>query len=421
MNNGDTAWVLASSSLVMLMTPALGLFYGGMVQQKNVLTTFMLSFTTLLIVSMQWILIGYTLSFGGDIRHLIGSMQWFGLHGIRPDSVSEYASSIPHMAFMLFQMKFAIITPALITGAFAERVKFKAFIVFTLIWTTFVYDPVAHWVWGAGGWLHNLGALDFAGGTVVHITAGVAGLAMSYALRRHIPDDVDHRLQPYSVPMTLFGAVLLWFGWFGFNGGSALAANGLAAQALVTTNIAAAAAALVWLYLSSREGKLSIMGVATGAVVGLVAITPACGYVGVLDSALIGAIGSAISYFSIKFAQKFNIPDALDVWACHGMAGTWGALATGLFACKAINPAGADGLFHGNPGLFNAQLVAVATTWIFTFALTFIIIKAIDLTMGFTVSRKEQKLGLDLSHNWDDVLNIGSPNLSGSVSRKAKA
>jgi ammonium transporter, Amt family len=407
MNNGDTAWVLISSSLVMLMTPALGLFYGGMVQQKNVLTAFMLSFTTLLVVTLQWIFLGYTLSFGPDIGHLIGGLAWFGLNHVNSDAISDYAATIPHMAFMLFQMKFAIITPALITGAFAERVKFPSFLLFTVLWSTLVYDPVAHWVWGTGGWLHNLGSLDFAGGTVVHITAGVAALAMGAALRKNRKfenrDEVDHRLHPFSVPLCLFGAVLLWFGWFGFNGGSALAANGLAVHALVTTNVAAAAAALMWLALSSLEGRPSIIGVATGAVVGLVAITPACGYVDVLSSVIIGAGGAAVSFGCIKLWHKLHVEDALDVGACHGMAGTFGALATGLFASKAVNAAGANGWLLGNAGLFGAQVVAVVSVWAYTFVATFLITKAIDRWLGFTVSRRAEQIGLDISHNWEDT------------------
>ena len=256
LDTGDTAWVLVSSSLVMLMTPAIGLFYGGMVEKKNLLSTIMLSFVSLLVITVQWVLVGYSLSFGPDFHSLIGGLQWCGLTAIAP--ISTYAPTIPHLAYMMFQMKFAIITPALITGAFVDRVKFQAFVLFTLLWTTFVYDPVAHWVWGDGGWLRALGSIDFAGGTVVHITAGVAALALSIALRNK-PRAVDGRLTPYSVPLTLFGAVLLWFGWFGFNGGSALGANATAAQALITTNIAAAAAALTWMILSIM-GRVAIGG-----------------------------------------------------------------------------------------------------------------------------------------------------------------
>jgi Amt family ammonium transporter len=405
MNTGDTAWVLVASSLVMLMTPAVGLFYGGMVSQKNMLSTIMLSFITLLVVTVQWILFGYSLAFGPDVQHFIGSLAWVGLAGVSTTQPSEYAATIPHLAFMLFQMKFAIITPALITGAFAERIRFSAFIIFTLLWATFVYDPVAHWVWGSGGWLHSLGSIDFAGGTVVHITAGVAALAVSIAMRRK-KALVDRRFSPFTVSLVLFGAVLLWFGWFGFNGGSALAANGVAVQALVTTNLAAASAALTWLALSWLHGKPSAVGTATGAVVGLVAITPACGFVDIPASAIIGAVGSVVSYFSIEFASRVGLDDPLDVGACHGMSGTWGSLATGIFASKAINPGGADGLLHGNPSLLLSQLYATAAVWFFTFIVTYGITKLVDLLVGFTVSREVQEVGLDAGHYWDDVRDI---------------
>jgi len=395
MNTGDTAWVLVSSSLVMLMTPAIGLFYGGMVDRKNLLSTIMLSFATLLFVTIQWVLVGYSLAFGPDVGHCIGALSWCGLAAL--SSVSSYAPTIPHMAYMLFQMKFAIITPALITGAFIERVRFSAFMLFTLLWTTIVYDPIAHWVWGEGGWLRALGSLDFAGGTVVHITAGVAALAVCIALR-HRARAVDGRFVPVSVPLTLFGAVLVWFGWFGFNGGSALGANGLAAQALVTTNLAAAAAALTWMLLSRSERGPSAVGTATGAVVGLVAITPACGYVDAFSSLLIGAIGSVVSYTSIKLAGRLHIQDSLDVCACHGMAGTWGALATGIFASKAINPAGVDGLIYGNWHLLWAQIIAVVAVWSFTFVVTYALAKIVDRLVHFTVTERQQRLGLDIYH-----------------------
>jgi Amt family ammonium transporter len=403
MNTGDTAWVLVSSSLVMLMTPAIGMFYGGMVQQKNLLSTIMLSFVTLLVVTLQWVIFGYSLSFGADHGHLIGNLSGLGLAAATLSQVSAYAPTIPQAAYMLFQMKFAIITPALITGAFVERVRFPAFILFTLIWSTLVYDPVAHWVWGEGGWLRALGCLDFAGGTVVHVSSGVAALAMSVALHKK-KRVVDPRFTPFSAPLTLFGAVLLWFGWFGFNGGSALAANAIAVQALVTTNVAAAAAALTWMILSLYKGKPSAVGTATGAVVGLVAITPACGYVDTLSSIIIGAVGAAVSFFSIKLVEKIGIDDSLDVCACHGMAGTWGAIATGIFASKLVNPQGADGLIHGNWHLFFAQVIATVAVWAFSFCVTYAIGKFVDLTIGFTVSRKEQEAGLDVSHYWDDSL-----------------
>jgi Amt family ammonium transporter len=402
MNSGDTAWVLVSSSLVMLMTPAVGLFYGGMGEQKNLLSTIMLSFATLLVVTLQWIVLGYSLSFGPDFNHFCGNLDWCGLAAVT-NAISVYAPTIPHTAFMLFQMKFAIITPALITGAFVDRVRFSTFVVFTLLWTTLVYDPVAHWVWGEGGWLRSLGALDFAGGTVVHITAGVAALAISICLRRRARA-FDGRFQPVSVPLTLFGAVLLWFGWFGFNGGSALGANHIATQALITTNVAAAAAALTWMLISMYEGKASAVGAATGAVVGLVAITPACGYVNVFSAMIIGAVGSLVSYFSIKIGEHFKIQDSLDVCACHGMAGTWGAIATGIFASRVINPQGGEGLIHGNWELLRAQVLSVAVVWIFTFLATYILVKVIDKLFHFTVTESEQMAGLDLFHYGNPVL-----------------
>jgi len=396
LNAGDTAWVLVSSSLVMLMTPAIGLFYGGMVERKNLLSTIMLSFAALLVVTVQWVLVGYSLSFGPDIGHFIGGLQWFALSGVG-QAAGTYASNIPHLAFMLFQMKFAIITPALITGVFVDRVRFSAFIVFALIWTTLVYDPVAHWVWGEGGWLRAIGSLDFAGGTVVHITSGVAALAICLALRKK-PRAVDGRFMPVSVPLTLFGAVLLWFGWFGFNGGSALAANGIAAQALVTTNLAAAAAALTWMVLSTMDGEPGAVGAATGAVVGLIAITPACGFVDIPSSIIIGVIGAFVSYSSIKLAGKLKIQDPLDVGACHGMGGAWGAVATGIFASKSVNPAGVDGAIHGNWSLLYAQLVTVAAVGAFTFVSTYVIAKVVDKIFHFTVTEEEQQIGLDAFH-----------------------
>lgn len=396
LNAGDTAWVLVSSSLVMLMTPAIGLFYGGMVERKNLLSTIMLSFAALLVVTVQWVLVGYSLSFGPDIGHFIGGLQWFALSGVG-QAAGTYASNIPHLAFMLFQMKFAIITPALITGVFVDRVRFSAFIVFALIWTTLVYDPVAHWVWGEGGWLRAIGSIDFAGGTVVHITSGVAALAICLALRKK-PRAVDGRFMPVSVPLTLFGAVLLWFGWFGFNGGSALAANGIAAQALVTTNLAAAAAALTWMILSTMDGEPGAVGAATGAVVGLIAITPACGFVDIPSSIIIGVIGAFVSYSSIKLAGKLKIQDPLDVGACHGMGGAWGAVATGIFASKSVNPVGVDGAIHGNWSLLYAQLVTVAAVGAFTFVSTYVIAKVVDKIFHFTVTEEEQQIGLDAFH-----------------------
>src|SRR5829696_1020887 len=357
MDTGDTAWILMSTALVLMMTPALAFFYGGMVRKKNVLSTLNLSFITIGLISLQWILFGYSLAFGDSQGGLIGNLKYVGLLGVGSEPNPELAGTIPHLAFVAYQMMFAVITPALITGAFVERVRFKTFLVFTVLWATLVYDPVAHWVWGVGGILRSMGALDFAGGTVVHITAGFSALAFAIVLGKrkwfgHAP------LEPNNIPFTVLGAGPLWMGWFGFNGGSALAANGLAVNALVTTNTAAAAAAVVWMFLSWRDNKPSVLGIVTGAVVGLVAITPAAGFVTPLSAIIIGGLAAPISFYAIRLRQKWGLDESLDVWACHGMGGTWGALATGLFATKLINPAGADGLFYGNPAQFAIQALA---------------------------------------------------------------
>jgi Amt family ammonium transporter len=402
MDTGDLAWVLVASSLIMLMTPAVGLFYGGMVRRKNVLSTIMLSFTVLIAITIQWVLFGYSLTFGPDIGHVIGNLDWFGLEGVGGIPYPDYAKTIPHLAFMLFQMKFAIITPALITGAFVERIRFSSFIIFTLLWSTLVYDPLAHWVWGIGGWLRNLGALDFAGGTVIHISAGVAALAIALVIRER-KGYGRVSMEPSNVLLTLLGAILLWFGWFGFNGGSALAANSLAVHALVTTNIAAAAASLTWMALSWRRSRPSVIEMATGAVVGLVAITPACGYVGVPAAIIIGVIASVVSYYCIQLRRHLKIDESLDVWACHGMAGTWGAIATGLFASKAINPAGSDGLLYGNAYLFFVQILSVLVAWVFSFTATYVIALAIDKTRGLSVGIREEEVGLDISQHGEEI------------------
>ncbi len=401
-NTGDLAWVLIASSLIMLMTPAVGLFYGGMVRRKNVLSTIMLSFTVLIVITIQWVICGYSLTFGPDVGHLIGNLQWFGLEGVGMEAFPAYAQTIPHLAFMLFQMKFAIITPALITGAFVERIRFSSFIIFVLLWTTLVYDPFAHWVWGIGGWLRNLGALDFAGGTVIHITAGVAALAMALVIRQR-KGYGRISMEPNSVLLTLLGTILLWFGWFGFNGGSALAANGLAVHAIVTTNVAAAAGSLAWMALSWGRSRPSVIEVATGAVVGLVAITPACGYVGIPAAIVIGTIASLVSYYCIQLRHRFKIDESLDVWACHGMAGTWGAIATGLFASKAVNPAGADGVLYGNFHLLWVQLLSVLVAWVFAFVMTYLIALAIDKTRGLSVGVPEEEVGLDISQHGEEL------------------
>ncbi|MCL5999251.1 MAG: ammonium transporter [Chloroflexi bacterium] len=397
-NPGDTAWILVATALVLMMTPALAFFYGGMVRKKNVLSTLNLSFIVIALISVQWVLVGYTLAFGIDVGSLIGSLNYAGLAGVESAPNAAYAPTIPHLAFAAYQMMFAIITPALITGAFVERVRFKTFLVFILLWATLVYDPVAHWVWGVGGMLRNLGALDFAGGTVVHITAGFSALAFAIVIgRRRWFGQAP--IEPSSIPFTVLGAGLLWMGWFGFNGGSALAANGLAVNAVVTTNTAAAAAALVWMFLTWRDNKPSVLGVVTGAVVGLVAITPAAGYVTPLAALVIGALAAPISYYAIRLRQRVNLDESLDVWACHGMGGAWGALATGLFASKAVNSAGADGLFYGNPGQFLVQLVTVIVAVAFAFGMTFVITRVLKKLMGLRVSQNEEEVGLDISEH----------------------
>jgi ammonium transporter, Amt family len=397
-NSGDTAWILVATALVMVMTPALAFFYGGMVRKKNILSTLNLSFITIGLISLQWIVIGYTLAFGRSLGGFVGGLDFLGFNGVGAEPNADYAATIPHLGFAAYQMMFAIITPALITGAFVERVRFKAFLLFTLLWATLVYDPVAHWVWGVGGLLRTMGALDFAGGTVVHITAGFSALAFAVVLGKRKWFG-QAPLEPSNIPFTVLGAGLLWMGWFGFNGGSALAANGLAFNALVTTNTAAAAAAVMWMLLSWRDNKPSVLGIVTGAVVGLVAITPAAGYVTPLAAIAIGAIAAPISFYAIRLRQKMGLDESLDVWACHGMGGTWGALATGLFATKLVNPAGADGLFYGNPSQFLIQAIGVVVTIAFATLVTFVLAKLLNKFVGLRVTDNEEEVGLDISEH----------------------
>lgn len=401
-NAGDTAWVLISAALVILMTPAVGFFYGGMVRKKNILSTIMMCFAALLVISVQWVIIGYTLSFAPSFKGLIGKLDWLGLIGVSQTPNADYAATIPALAFMLFQAAFAIVTPSLIVGAFVERIKFSSFLIFSTIWATIVYDPVAHWVWGIGGWLRTLGALDFAGGTVVHITAGFSALAIALVIGKRKGYGKDN-MEPSNIPLVVIGAVLLWFGWFGFNGGSALAANGLAASAMVVTNTAAAAAALVWMLLSWIDRRPSVLGVATGAVVGLVAITPAAGFVDPLSALVIGGIAALISYYMIVLRMKFRIDESLDAFACHGMGGFWGAIATGIFANKAINSAGANGLLFGNVSQLWIQIIASCVTALFAFVVTYIIASIIEKTIGLRVSDNEELVGLDISQHAETV------------------
>jgi len=400
MNTGDTAFVLISSALVMLMTPGLALFYGGMARNKNVLGTLMQSFIMLGIITVEWVLWGYSMAFGPDHGGIIGGLNWFGLKGVGMEPSAVYGPTIPHMVFMVFQCMFAIITPALITGAFAERMKFSAFMLFTILWATLVYNPLAHWVWGVGGWIGKMGALDFAGGTVVHISSGISALAAAIIIGRRRGYGTAAFI-PHNLPMTVTGAGLLWFGWFGFNAGSALASNGLAANAFVVTHVASATAALSWIILEwLHRGKPTTLGAASGAVAGLVAITPGSGFVGPTSALIIGALVSVICYGGIMLKSKLGYDDSLDVVGVHGLGGTWGALATGLFASKLINPNGANGLFFGNPGQLWTQFLAVAVTWIFAFVMTTIILKVVDVIVGLRVTDEEEEKGLDISqHN----------------------
>lgn len=395
-DTGDTAFMLVSTALVMLMTPGLALFYGGMVRKKNVLSMIMQSFIIMALVSVQWVLFGYSLAFGPDHAGLIGGLHFLGLNGVGQTPDVNYAATIPALVFMAFQLMFAIITPALITGSVAERMRFPAFLAFALLWATFVYDPLAHWVWGVGGFLRQLGALDFAGGTVVHISSGVSGLVLALILGKRRRNE---SFAPHHIPMTVIGAGLLWFGWFGFNAGSALGANGLAAQALVTTNTSAAAAALAWMAVEwLHRGKATVLGVASGAVAGLVAITPAAGFVTVPASLVIGLVGGAICYFTVSVLKsKLGYDDALDAFGCHGIGGMWGALATGIFASKAVNPAGANGLIYGNVHQFLVQGLSVLVTVAFAALATFVIAKLVGVVFKLRVTVDEEDTGLDLA------------------------
>jgi Amt family ammonium transporter len=398
-DSGDTAWILISSALVMLMTPGLALFYGGMVRSKNVLGTIMQSFIALGVITIQWAFYGYSLAFGPDIGHVIGSLKWVGLRGVGLDPYPDYAATVPHQAFMIFQMMFAVITPALITGAFAERFKFKTYLVFLILWATFVYDPLAHWVWGVGGWIKNLGALDFAGGLVVHISSGIAALAAALVVGKR-KGYSDEPMPPHNLTITLLGAGILWFGWFGFNGGSAVVSGSLATSAFVVTQFSAASAALSWMITEwACRGNPTVLGAASGAVAGLATITPASGFVGPIPAIIIGFVAGALCYYAINLKSKFGYDDSLDVVGVHGVGSTWGILATGLFASKAINSAGNDGLFFGNPSLIGVQALSAVSVWVYSFVVTLIILKVLDWTMGLRVSEEHEVNGLDLSQH----------------------
>lgn len=402
-NSGDTAWLMISAALVMLMTPGLAFFYGGLVRRKNVLSVLMQCIFILCLVTIQWVLFGYSLSFGPDIKGIIGDLSWVGLTGVGLTPHSIYGTTVPHQAFMIFQAMFAVITPALIIGAFAERIRFIPFCIFTLLWSTLVYDPVAHWVWADKGMLGTfggIGALDFAGGTVVHINAGMAALAGALFLGKRIgyPNKMS---PPHNLPFAVLGAGLLWFGWFGFNAGSSLCANGLAVSAFVVTHIATAAAGMTWGILDLLHNRRStLLGVITGAVAGLVAITPAAGFVTPMGSIAIGFGAGLICYLSVTFMKtKLGYDDSLDAFGVHGVGGIWGAIATGVFATTSINPAGADGLLYGNPGLVLTQLKAVGITMLYSFVMSFILFWVVDKLFGLRASEHGERVGLDLTEH----------------------
>jgi Amt family ammonium transporter len=399
MNSGDTAWVLVSSAFVLLMTmPGLAFFYGGLVRRKNVLSILMQCFIILCVISLQWVLFGYSLAFGPDFHGIIGNLSWAGLNGVGAQPNPDYAATIPHSVFMVFQMMFAVITPALIIGAYAERVKFPAFLLFTLLWATFVYDPLAHWVWGAGGWLKNLGGLDYAGGIVVHVSSGISALVLALLLGKRI--GYNHKpIRPHNLPFTVLGAALLWFGWFGFNAGSALAADGIAANAFVTTNTATAAAGLAWALIEWwHNGTPTVLGVATGAVAGLVAITPACGFVNPMNAMFIGIIVAMVCYVAVSIIKgKLGYDDSLDAFGVHGVGGTVGTILTGIFAEKAVNAAGNNGLLFGNAHQLLVQGIMWVAAIIFAVVMTYILYKIVDAVIGMRVEEKNEIVGLDLT------------------------
>jgi Amt family ammonium transporter len=398
-NSGDTAWLLISTALVLLMTPALAFFYGGMVRRKNVLSTIMMSFAILALVSILWVIYGYSISFGPDKGGIIGSLDWIGLTGVGQSPSSVYATTVPHLAFMIFQAAFAIITVALWTGAVVERIKFSALLVFATLWLTVVYCPIAHWVWGSGGWLAKLGALDFAGGGVVHVNAGISALALALVLGPRLGFKEKETMEPNNIPYVVLGAALLWFGWFGFNAGSALTAGGLASNAFVATNTAGATAALTWMILGWINRRPSVLGAATGAIVGLAAITPAAGFVQPWAGIPIGAIAAVLSYYVMIWRNTANkIDESLDVFACHGIGGAWGLLATGIFATAAVNSAG-SGLIDGNARQVLIQLAAIAVTMVYAFGVSWVLAAILKATMGLRVKDEEEVVGLDISQH----------------------
>jgi len=399
MNNGDTAWLLVSAAFVMLMTPGLALFYGGMVRKKNILGTIMQSFIVIGVISIEWMLVGYSFAFGPDLNGLIGDLSWFALSGVGNRPFPGYAATVPHQAFMIYQMMFAVITPALISGAIAERIRFSTYLVFTLLWALLVYNPVAHWMWGIGGWLKGLGALDFAGGTVVHLTAGVSALAAALVIgkRKGYGQEI---LAPHDLPMTVLGAGILWFGWFGFNAGSALAADGLSTSAFVATHMSASGATVSWMLTEwIHRGKPTVLGAASGCIAGLGTITPASGFVTPPAALAIGVAAGIACYGAVMLKTRFSYDDSLDVVGVHGVGGILGTLSTGFFATLAINPAGSNGLFYGNPEQLGVQALATAVILLYSFSVTYLLFRFLDWTMGLRVTEEKEILGLDLSEH----------------------
>ncbi|MBI5815229.1 MAG: ammonium transporter [Nitrospinae bacterium] len=402
---GDTAWMLFATALVMLMTVGVSFYYAGMSRKKNVLAAIMHGFAPLCLVSVIWVLWGYTIAFGRDNGGIIGGLEWLALAGVG-SAPSASAGTIPHLGFAAFQGMFAVVTTAIIAGAFAERMKFTAFLLFTALWVTFVYAPLAHWVWGKGGWIGGvLGALDFAGGTVVHISAGVAALVAAFLIGPRRGFGVSS-MAPHNLVFTLIGAGLLWFGWFGFNAGSAFSAGNLAALAFINTNSAAAAAALAWIIIEwLQKGKPTFLGAASGALAGLVAITPACGFVGPLPAMIIGAAAAPLCYGAIMLKPRLGYDDSFDVFGVHAVCGTWGAMATGLFASTAVNPAGLNGFFSGNPPLLGIQAIAVIATYVYVALYTYIICKIVDRVVGLRVSEDDEITGLDYTQHRESAYN----------------
>jgi Amt family ammonium transporter len=395
-NPTDTAFIIICAALVMFMTPGLALFYAGMTRSKNALGTMMQSFAAIGVITLVWIFWGYSLSFGTDVNGLIGGLDFVGMAGVGMEPHESIATNLPHMVFMIFQCMFAIITPALITGAFAERMRFSAFLIFIVLWCTFVYAPLCHWVWG-GGWMAEMGAMDFAGGAVVHMSSASAALAAALVIGKR-KGWGKRSFLPHNLPMTMIGTALLWFGWFGFNAGSALAADGLAGNAFVTTHVAAGTAMLAWVFAEWKfHGKPTTLGAASGAVAGLVAITPAAGFVGIMASVIIGLGAGVFCYYGVSLKSRFGYDDSLDVVGIHGIGGIWGALATGLFASTAINPAGADGLFYGNPGQLWIQFVSVVATCAFAFVVSYVLLKIVNAIVPIRITEEEEEAGLDVA------------------------